>query len=286
MSKTHYIQTNLEFSIDSFIQHIAEEIEHVEYQKRADNLCYLWFTETSTRGVDISIEENELIEIRNTVMSNNADYILTNIIADAICNVYEGTLLTIDDDYEYNDDELDDDVLKLMAKELPVYTDEYIEKVVHDDTKTLKAFINSQKTTMTVFGPIRKTHFGVDFMNSFQNKSIEELTAIMHEYIQVVNYNVPNYSYGNVIATGEGENQKTLKLITNEVDCIIDKYDYILFQIDEETIYAITNNDLNTILPKQWKRVDEYTIVAPKLNRVEWKNLLQRVYPLNKYHEI
>ncbi|MBC5833796.1 hypothetical protein G6N05_02760 [Flavobacterium sp. F372] len=286
MSKTHYIQTNLEFSIDSFIQHIAEEIEHVEYQKRADNLCYLWFSEASTRGVDITIEENELIEIRNTIMSNGADYYLTNILADAICTVYDGTLLTIDDDYEYTNYELDDDVLKLMAKELPVYTDEQIEKSVFDDTKTLKAIINSQKTTMTVFGPIRTTHFGVEFMNSFEDKSIEGLTKIMHKYIQAVNYNIPNYSYGNVMTTGEGENQKTLKLLTNQVDCLIDKYDYILFQIDEETIYAITNDDLNSILPKQWTRVDEYTIVAPKLNIVEWKNLLQRVYPLNKFNEI
>lgn len=286
MSKTHYIQTNLEFSIDSFILHIAEEIEHVEYQKRTDNLCYLWFTEASTRGVDISIEENELIEIRNTVMSNDADYNLTNIVAEAICVVYDGTLLTIDDDYEYTDNELDDDVLKLMAKELPVYTDEQIEKAIHDDTKTLRVIITQLKDPITVFGPIRKTHFGVEFMSSFEDKSTEELTTIMHNYIQKVNYSLPNYNYGNVLATGEGENQKTLKLITNEVDCMIDKYDYILFQIDEETIYAITNNDLNTILPKQWNRVDEYTIVASKLNKVEWKNLLQRVYPLNKYHEI
>ena len=86
--------------------------------------------------------------------------------------------------------------------------------------------------------------------------------------------------------SGDGDNKKILKLITNQVDCMIDKYDYILFGKNEEEIIAIDNDTLNTILPSSWQRVDEYTIVAPMLSENEFMELKERAEKLNQFEEL
>lgn len=48
----------------------------------------------------------------------------------------------------------------------------------------------------------------------------------------------------------------------------------------------ITSNDLNTILPKSWKRLDEYTIIASILSEEDFAALIKRAEPLNKDHEL
>ena len=65
-----------------------------------------------------------------------------------------------------------------------------------------------------------------------------------------------------------------MKLLTNEVDYIIDKYDFILLQTTEEQPIMITNEILNSMLPSNWQLVDEFTIVAPITSQDEWNKLL------------
>lgn len=286
MSKTHYIQTEIHFTISAFIDLIAQHIKHVEYEQRGENLCYLWFSKTSTRGVDISLE-NGIVELCNTSLSNYADFQLTNVLAESICKVFKGAFYKEYENEEDQDEENDSEyVLKLVPSNLPVYTDTQIEEIQQEDTNVMRVMITQLKKHMTVFGPKRKTHFGEDFMESFKDKTIEELTIIMHNYIQNVNYDFPNYDYGDVMEMGEGEDAKILKLITNRVDCIIDKYDYVLFSKNENEIIAITNDTLNTILPPSWQRIDEYTIVAPILPKSDFQKLVAQAEKLNQYNEL
>jgi hypothetical protein len=48
----------------------------------------------------------------------------------------------------------------------------------------------------------------------------------------------------------------------------------------------ITNNNLNTILPKSWKRLDEYTIIASILREEDFSTLIVKAEPLNKEYEL
>ena len=101
-----------------------------------------------------------------------------------------------------------------------------------------------------------------------------------------VNYNWPDYDYGNVMEVGEGFETKIVKLLTNEANCIIDKYDYLLLTKSENELIALTNDDLNNILPESWQRVDEYTIVAPILADSAFLHLIAAAEQYNKIKEM
>jgi len=282
MSITHYIQTKTEFDFEKLKREFSKKAPAILSEQRAENLCYFWQDKTSTRGVDISLD-NGLIELRNTVMSSYSDLQLTNFLAHTICQIFEGVVYTI---FDFEEDTPEDKNIRLTPTNLPLFSEEKIAEIQLQDATLMHAFITQQEKHITLFGPIRKTHFGIEFMNSFQDKTIGELMPIMHQLIKKVNYDLPNYEYGNVMQIGEAEETKILKLITNNVDCIIDKYDYILFNKNETEIIAITNDILNTILPASWQRIDEYTIVAPIVTENEFKKLVAQAEMHNQINEL
>ena len=96
----------------------------------------------------------------------------------------------------------------------------------------------------------------------------------MFDLILQVNYEIPDFEIGNIMRVVNSEDDpKIMKVLTNETDYILDKYDYILLYVPDKPI-MITNEILNTMLPSNWDLVDEYTIVAPITNHSEWDNLL------------
>ncbi|MBY0487834.1 MAG: hypothetical protein K2P85_11705 [Flavobacteriaceae bacterium] len=281
MSIYHYIKTEIPFDFEK-LQNIFSNNSAISLEQRNENLCYFWQNNNSTRGIDVSFE-NGLIELRNTIMSNETDYQITKFLAHIICENFKGeTFVEFDDE----DADSDDESLKLVSVGLGLYDKNEIEKMQLSDVSTMRGIIEQTGKYISIFGPIRKVHFGTDFMNTYKDKTDEELITIMHDLIKKVNYQIPNYEYGNVMETGDGDNIKILKLISNKVDCIIDKYDYILFQKNEEEIIAIDNNTLNTILPNSWQRVDEYTIVAPIISENEFMDLIEKADKLNQFEEL
>lgn len=285
MGASHYIETKIPFDFDQLKNTVVRANQSIQFEQREENLCYFWLDKTSTRGVEVSFE-NGFVELRNTVMSNEADFQLTNSLAEAICSLFQGQLF---EKYFGEDDEDDfdeDEAIRLVPADLPVYTQQQMVEKQQQDTHILRAIITQRGAPITLFGPIRKTHFGVDFMNAFKDNTLEELVAIMHNRIKKVNYRLPDYGYGNIMETGEGDNIKTLKLLTNKTNCIIDAYDYILFRNGQDAVIAITNDVLNTILPESWKRVDEYTIVAPILPDDEFNILIANATPYDCMQEL
>ena len=103
----------------------------------------------------------------------------------------------------------------------------------------------------------------------------KKLKDKMYHIILNVNYQIPDFGYGNIMEViNSNDEKKIMKLLTNEVDYIIDKYDFILLQTLEEQPIIITNAILNSILPSNWKLVDEFTVVAPITTQNDWKKLL------------
>ena len=264
---------------------IERTLANVLYEQRSKSLCYFWIDGASTRGVDVTLERENWIELRNTGFSSKEDYVLTNELANSICNLYDGQVYTDNDDDDYDEDN-DDAPVEYIPKEHPLFSTEDMATMPIKDTELVSAMILQLKQTITLYCPIRKVHFGPELLGKFSDKSNEELTTILHEIILNVNYQIPNYEYGNVLEMGDGEDKKTLKLLGNFSDCIIDKYDFILFQKEDDKVIAITNDTLNTILPYSWERVDEYTIVAPLLAKDEFENLVAQAEKLNQYDEL
>jgi hypothetical protein len=283
MSVLHYIKIKQPVNFTILQKIIERTLADVLYHQRSETLCYFWIDGASTRGVDVSLEEENWIELRNTGFSSKEDYVLTNELANSICNLYEGKLYVDNEDF---DEDVDDISLQYLPKEHPLFAPDEMESMPLNDTAVVRAMIMQLKQTITLFCPIRKVHFGTETLSKLSDKSDEELTMILQQIILYVNYQIPDYEYGNVLETGEGEDKKTLKLLANLSDCIIDKYDFILFQKNDDKIIAITNDTLNTILPKSWERVDEYTIVAPILPENEFENLVAQAERLNQYNEL
>lgn len=282
MSINHYIQTQVSFDFEKLHEILSKNAPEISFEQRSDNLSYFWQNNNSTRGVDVSIE-NGLVELRNTAMSNTTDYNITQYIANLICEVFEGTIF-IEDEEEDNED---DESLKLIPIEDEMFPINEINEMQLHDASLMKTIIEQIGDCITIDGPIRKVHFGVDFMSTYHTNSDEELLVIMHNLIKKVNYELPDYSYGTVMEVGNDESEKKIvKLLTNQVACIIDKYDYILFQKNDKEIIAITNDDLNTILPNTWTRIDEYTIVAPIIANETFIQLMANAEKVNKFKDL
>ena len=130
-------------------------------------------------------------------------------------------------------------------------------------------------------------------MKKWEERTPEALAIEMEQMILTINYQLPEYEYGNIMELSRDENnKKIIKLLTNNA-CVIDKYDYIILNkpnADDaekiEDFTFITNDDLLEILPETWKQLDEYQILAPELTMEEFEILKQKALSYNRLAEI
>jgi hypothetical protein len=244
----------------SKLEKFVSTIDGATYENRGEDVLYFWINEKSTRGFDISFEQG-YIEVRNTILSNKHDYYLTNKIVSEILSLTDGVI--IDEDEE-------------QVSIFPLFNNDKIDEMEIHDCKTIQ-LLSKEHKDIAIYGPIRIVHFGKRLHEQFEELKDEQLKDKMFDLILNVNYKLPNYEYGNIMQIGDtDEDRKTLKLLTNKTDYIIDKYDYILINKDgeEQPPIMITNEILNTMLPSNWTLVDEFTIVAPMTDENEWNKLL------------
>lgn len=242
--------------LDKFIS----TIDGATYENRGEDVLYFWINGKSTRGFDITFEQ-DYIEVRNTILSNKYDYDLTNKIVAEILSLTDGII--IDEDEE-------------QVSNFPLFDNDRILEMEISDCKTIQ-LLSKEHEDIAIYGPIRIVHFGKRLHEQFNEFKDEHLKNKMFDLILNVNYKLPDFEYGNIMQIGDtDEDRKTLKLLTNKTDYIIDKYDYILINKneDEQPPIMITNAILNTMLPSNWTLVDEFTVVAPMTNDNEWNKLL------------
>jgi hypothetical protein len=158
----------------------------------------------------------------------------------------------------------------------PLFDNERISEMEIRDCKTIQ-LLSKENEDIAIYGPIRIVHFGKETYKQLEELNDEQLRDKMLDLILNVNYRLPSFEYGNIMQVGNSdEDKKIMKLLTNKTDCIIDKYDYILIDKDQDgqMPIMITNAILNTMLPSNWTLVDEFTVVAPMTNESEWNKLL------------
>lgn len=260
MSLKNYVRYRRGFNNSALLKLIRKslpnhQIKLIEYNQ---NQCLFYAYNASTKGVNLNIDyAAKTYEIENMFMSNSIDYKISNAMASALC--------FLNKENEVKDEEGN------VVSFTPLISPLMAEAIQERDAKLMQQF-TEEGNWMTVYGPIRKVHIGKSLSSKIQSISdVKELTNYFEKLILKVNYEIPNYSYGNVMETDSTANGKlTLKLLTNKTNCIIDKYDYIMIESEEETI-MITNNILNTILPKEYQLVDAYTIVAPVIHSERWQ---------------
>jgi hypothetical protein len=158
---------------------------------------------------------------------------------------------------------------------LPLFDKVRISEMEVKDCELIQT-LSKEREDIAIYGPTRKVHFGKRLHDSFKQFSGQQLKEKMFDLIVRVNYEIPDFDYGNnIMQVGNSEDdKKIMKLVTNKADCIIDKYDFILLNTDDEKPIMITNQILNTMLPSNWTLVDEFTVVAPITSKDEWEKLL------------
>lgn len=268
MSVIHNIINKKPFDI-SKLDKFVSTIDGVKYEDRGEGVFYFWIDGKSTRGLDITLEQG-YIEVRNTVLSNKYDYYLTNKIVAEILTLADGIILDEDEEKVSN---------------LPIFDNDEIAKLEIHDCETIKV-LSKEHEDIAIYGPIRKVHFGKRLHEQFKELKCEQLKNKMFEFILTVNYQLPNFEYGNIMQVGNSEeDKKTMKLLTNETDYIIDKYDFILLKTSEEQPIMITNEVLSSMLPSNWQLVDEFTIVAPITDERQWNRLLTNAKKFDLWNE-
>lgn len=271
MSTIHHIKPKGTFSFPKLNLKLRELPFDVQFRNKHDNIYYYWVPNKSTRGVDVSIE-NDLIELRNTILSNTYDYELTKLLIWEILAITQGKV------YNEDNDEVVGDVI--MSKKA-------IEENISGEKDMIVHFAEKGED-ISVYGPIREVHFGKKVMKELRqsnNNSIESFQLI--DLICKINYKLPDYEDGMVMKANDKKSgePKFFKVITNKVDLIIGKYDAVLFN-DEGKVVMLSNELLNTILPHEWELVDEYTIIAPILEERSWLKLLEAARALDISSEI
>ena len=266
MSVIHNILTKKALDILE-LNNFVLTIDNATFEDRGEGVYYYWIAGKSTRGFDITIN-GDIIEVRNTVLSNKSDYDLTNKVVEKIINLTGG--LIFDEDEEQIDT-------------LPIFNNDRIIETELEDCEHIK-ILSKEIEDIAIYGPIRKVHFGKRLYNTFKHLSGQQLKENMFDLIVKVNYQIPNFDYGNIMqVSNSNDNKKIMKLLTNETDCIIDKYDYILLHISDDKPLMITNEILNKFLPSDWTLVDEFTIVAPMTSKDEWDKLINTAKEFDQF---
>lgn len=266
MSLIHNILTRKPLNT-SELNDFVSTIDNATFEERGEGIYYYWIDGKSTRGFDITIEGNA-IEVRNTILSNKPDYDLTNKVVEKILKLTDGLILN-----EHEE----------QIETLPLFDDEKIFDLELNDCQIIQT-LTGEKKDIAIFGPTRKVHFGKRLYETFKQYSGKELCNVIFDIILTVCYRIPDFSYGNIMQVGNNEDDKqTIRLLTNETDCIVDKYDYILLNTSDEKLIMITNEILNKMLPSNWKLVDEFTIVAPITSQAEWEKLIRNAKQYDQF---
>ena len=279
MSILNYIKTKKDFSFEVLISTLKKQHDIIQFEQRSPVLCFMWMEGFSTRGVDVSMDEVNWIELRNTILSNDVDYHLTELLATDICSLFEGDLFKFNENFDEENDSVDKEYLKAN---LPLFEEEFITNQFQEDVGTLGYMIAANESAFGIWGPKRDVQLGPNFYGKMNDKSQSEKAEIVFKTILNVNYAYPDYPYGNVLSTGKGSEMIKLKLISNSGDYMIGKNDFIVFQKNETDNIMLSNNTFNSILPDSWKLIDEYNVVAPQLSDEEFEQLKLRADSLNE----
>ena len=185
----------------------------------------IWIPKKSTRGVTFD-HCGDTIEIKNNVLSNNADYELTNRIVARILKLHGGEVRTEEDE--------------LVPTEM-LFSERQMRSLMGDECDTIMR-LSTPGNEVSIPGIVRPVYFGSFTHEAFKDLDDAALVHAMMELFLKVNYGLPDYLYGNVMDMTNSQNKiKTAKLITNNEYLILDKYDFIFLNTEKPEPVIITN---------------------------------------------
>jgi hypothetical protein len=267
VSVIHNIIPKFPVKITAFHKQLKDTTENLQFRKK-ESTYYYWIDGKSTRGVDVTFEKKS-IEIRNTILSNEADFELTNKIARNLLIHSDGIIIN-----EENE----------ICSSNILFTQEKMDKN-KQTTYNLLMLLLARGEEVTIFGP----NFGIVFDNSLYEhlKKSEEPLNEVFDIILWSQYHLPDYEFATVMKAENPDNEEEFyyyQIISNEENRLIAAFDYVLLVADnsDENI-LITYDTLCKIHPPQWILRHDKIFVAPKLNDLDWDDLLKIAAQYNLY---
>lgn len=150
-----------------------------------------------------------------------------------------------------------------------------------ENAEMIKQISELDDNVITIFGPTRQAHIGPYTLKKI-GAGKQGWKERLHAHLLKVMYKLPENESDNVLALSKEDGEEiVMKMIAENVQYVIGKYDYILFstedELDLENMIVITNDILNENLHESWERIDDYTIVASRLNKEEYGKYVSKL---------
>jgi len=265
MSVSYKVKANqgyLTIDLKKQIKSLFKGYKNLKIEKVDDNSTYFYLYGMSTRGVNISVEDNGF-RIRNTVLSNRIDLLLSFKLL-CFLSIFTGSKI-----YDENDEIVQEDYFLNLDD---------LDKKFESDVNSVLILIENTKQTMEFPGPTRSVYIGDNLIKKLRDSrnNINIISKEIENIFLKVLYGLPDYIVGSLMSVEsikEGEMIK-LKLVSKDDNRIIQNYDYIFLEVEKEgdKIIMLDNKSIRKILPDSWELADECTIIAPKLTSNEWEN--------------
>lgn len=274
MSKVFNIITSEEIVKEDLFHTINYEIPNLKGEIKSEEGLYFYSEGSSIRGIDFwKIDEGYQVTING--LSTRDDYKIAAIIIQYFRKMQKHGFFK---DLKYTLDGEPYSSQKAWSRELEKDYD------FDENAKMIRVISELDNNVITIFGPTRQAHIGPYTLKRI-GAGKPGWKQRLHAHLLRIMYKLPENESDTVLAmTKENGEEVILKLIAENVQYVIGKYDYILFttedELDLENMIVITNDILNQNLHENWKRIDDYTIVAPRLNKEEYAEYVSR---LKKY---
>lgn len=271
MSKIITIHTKGEIVKDDLFFTIKEEVPNLKGVLKSEEALYFYSEGTSIRGIDFLKEENSYSITLNS-LSTKDDYKIAAIILKYFYRMQKYGMFS-DLSYTVEGEALDKS--KVWFREIEKEYD------FEEDAEIIKLISEVNQSVISIVGPTREAHIGPYTLQKL-GAGKQGWVKRLHAHLLKVMYKLPENQSDNVMVFNNNDgNEIIMKLVAANVQYVLGLYDYICFSTEEEktieSLVVVTNEILNENLPDSWKRIDDYTIVAPGLNEKEYLNTVQKL---------
>jgi len=273
MSVIYTIKTNKNIEFKDIFDKLIEKYSNLSAFEEDEENVFFYLNGMSIRGVYIKKIKTGF-EIKNNVLSNKYDLIITNDILKYISEKTNGKV--------YGDEN------NLLSGDEYINKNE-LENSFERDLETVFKFIRDTNDTIEFPGTTRSFFIGKKLYSSYNDFSKNMKIEVLQKIILNVLYGLPEFFECSPMGAQSKQDDKIIKLksISSNENCIIQDYDYIMIENtkNSDDIIMISKETISKILPKNWNFVDESTIIAYKLDQTEWNNFINICIKENCYNE-